>query len=250
MNMEILSFGGGRRMRECVRLLESVTNGLSGRLILLPIPTTRDNIYINGTDLALGSVAPLLTRESTLVGYNIPKEIILAAGEASAAVYDAGSDETFLMENAIISARGAVGYVLTNFTRDIADMKIGLVGYGRIGRALLRYLLCLGSEPILYTRRQEIAIELGASGVDCRVLGEDSDLRGLDILINTSPTAQIDPDELDPKTQIIDLASGKPFPSSDRLTKLASIPDAMYPITAGRLYAEGVLRFFDMEVSL
>lgn len=248
--MEILSFGGGRRMRECVRLLESVTASLSGRLILLPIPTTRDNIYINGTDLSLGSIVPLLTSESTLVGYNIPRDLVFNAEQVGAAVYDAGRDERFLMENAIISARGAIGYLLTNFTKDIADMKIGIIGYGRIGRALLRYLICLGSSPILYTKRQEVAMELGSSGVDCRVLGEGCDTGGLDILINTSPVAGISIDELDPGTKIIDLASGKPFPASDRITKLASIPDAMYPLTAGRLYAEGILRFFDMEVDL
>ena len=233
-----------------MRLLESAVGPLSGRLILLPIPTTRDNIYINGTDLTLGSVVPLLTSESTLVGYNIPRDLISNAEEVGAAVYDAGRDERFLMENAIISARGAIGYLLTNFTRDIADMRIGIVGYGRIGRALLRYLICLGSSPILYTRRQEVAMELGSSDVDCRVLGEECDLAGLDILINTSPTAQISIEELDPMTRIVDLASGKPFPTSDRVTKLSSIPDAMYPLTAGRLYAEGILRFFDMEVSL
>lgn len=237
-------------MRECIRLLEPVVGSLSGRLILLPIPTTRDNIYINGTDLSLGSVVPLLTRDSTLVGYHIPRDLVYNAEEVGAAVYDAGRDERFLMENAIISARGAIGYLLTNFTRDVADMKIGIIGYGRIGRALLRYLICLGSSPILFTRRQEVAVELGSSGIDCRVLGEGCDLDGLDILINTSPTAGISIDDLDLTTKIIDLASGKPFPTSDRVTKLSSIPDAMYPLTAGRLYAEGILRFFDMEVSL
>ena len=237
-------------MRECTRLLESVVGSLSGRLILLPIPTTRDNIYINGTDLSLGSVVPLLTSDCTLVGYNIPRDLVFNAEEVGAAVYDAGRDERFLMENAIISARGAIGYLLTNFTRDIADLKIGIIGYGRIGRALLRYLICLGSSPILYTKRQEVAMELGSSGVDCRVIGDECDTGGLDILINTSPTAGISIDDLDPVTKIIDLASGRPFPSSDRVTKLSSIPDAMYPLTAGRLYAEGILRFFDMEVSL
>jgi ATP-binding cassette subfamily F protein 3 len=146
--------------------------------------------------------------------------------------------------------RGALGYILTNFTRDIADMRLALVGYGRIGRALLGYLLALGASPTVYTRRREVALELGGMGINCSVLGQDTDLRGIDLLINTAPAAQIDPLELDPKTKILDLASGNVFPPSESLTKLSSIPDAYYPLTAGRLYAEGILRFLDMEVKL
>lgn len=248
--MEILSFGGGRRMRECQRLIESVTAPLSGKLLLLPIPTTRDKIYITGSDMPLTGIKPHLSDGTILVGYNIPKELTDLAESQGCRVYDAVADERFLYENALISARGALGYILTNFPRDIADMRIGLVGYGRIGRALLRYLLALGNSPTLYTRRPEIAVELGSAGVRCSVLTEETNLQGLDILINTAPARQIDPDRLDGKTQIIDLASGSIFPTSEKLTKLASIPDAMYPITAGRLYAEGILRFMEMEVSL
>lgn len=237
-------------MRECERLLSSVLGGISGRLILLPIPTTRDNIYISGTDLTLGSLLPLIDSETTLAGYNIPKSLTEYAVSVGADIFDAGQDENFLLDNARISAKGAFGYLLTSFPRDVADMTIGIVGYGRIGRELLRYLLLFGAEPILFTRRQEVALELGESGVKCRVLGEENDLTSLDILVNTSPSRQIREEELDPKTEIIDLASGNIFEPSAHLTKLSSIPDSSYPITAGRLYAEAILRHLDMEVSL
>ena len=248
--MEILSFGGGRRMRECQGLLESLTAELSGRLILLPIPTTRDNIYVKDTDMPLSGILPLLGKGDLLVGYNIPKSIFLGAENLGCAVYDAGRDERFLYENALISAKGALGYVLTNFPKDVSDLKIGIIGYGRIGRELLRCLICLGSRPILYTGRREVAMELGKDGVDCRVISDDPDPSGLDLLINTSPALEINIDRLDEKTSVIDLASGNVFPPDPRLVKLASIPDVYYPLTAGRLYAEGVLRFLDMEVSL
>lgn len=233
-------------MRECARLLESVTAALSGRLILLPIPTTRDNIYVNGSDLPLSSVSSLLRPGDTLAGYGIPPHL----APEGVSVYDAALDERFLYENALISARGALGYILTNFPRDIADMSLGLVGYGRIGRALLRYLLALGADPTVYTRREEIALELGAVGVKCSVLQSESDLSSLDILINTAPQRQIDESRLGKETVILDLASGSIFSDSPRLVKLASIPEAYYPLTAGRLYAEGILRHMDMEVNL
>lgn len=237
-------------MKECQRLLESVTAQLSGRLILLPIPTTRDKIYISGSDTPLSALTPFFGEGVILAGYNIPDWLVREAKEGGCRVYDGGGDERFLLENAIISARGALGYILTNFTRDIADMRLALVGYGRIGRALLGYLLALGASPTVYTRRREVALELGGMGINCSVLGQDTDLCGIDLLINTAPAAQIDPLELDPKTKILDLASGSVFPPSESLTKLSSIPDAYYPLTAGRLYAEGILRFLDMEVRL
>ena len=244
--MEILSFGGGRRLRECQRLLEITSGGLTGRLILLPIPTTRDNIYLNGSDMPLSSVSSLLRPGDTLAGYGIPANL----APEGVSVYDAALDERFLSANALISARGALGYLLTNFPRDIADMSLGLVGYGRIGRALLRYLLALGADPTVYTRREEIALELGAVGVKCSVLQSESDLSSLDILINTAPARQIDESRLGEETVILDLASGSIFSDSPRLVKLASIPEAYYPLTAGRLYAEGILRHMDMEVNL
>ena len=244
--MEILSFGGGRRLRECQRLLEITSGGLTGRLILLPIPTTRDNIYLNGSDMPLSSVSSLLRPGDTLAGYGILPHL----ASEGVSVYDAALDERFLSANALISARGALGYLLTNFPRDIADMSLGLVGYGRIGRALLRYLLALGADPTVYTRREEIALELGAVGVKCSVLQSESDLSSLDILINTAPARQIDESRLGKETVILDLASGSIFSDSPRLVKLASIPEAYYPLTAGRLYAEGILRHMDMEVNL
>lgn len=233
-------------MRECARLLESVTGSLSGRLILLPIPTTRDNIYVNGSDLPISSITDLLRPSDLLVGYNIPSELWVDGVR----VYDAARDERFLYENALISARGALGYILTNFPRDVADMRLGIVGYGRIGRALFRYLLALGADPTVYTRREEVALELGAVGVKCSVLQGETNLSGLDILINTAPAKQFGDTALGDQTVILDLASGGIFTPSERLIKLASIPDAYYPLTAGRLYAEGILCHMDMEVNL
>lgn len=241
--MEIRSFGVGRRLRECERLLSDALAGLSGRLILLPIPTTRDDKYISGTDVSLESTLPLFSADTALIGYNIPRKIALAAAESGASVFDAALDEEFLIENARISANGALGYLLTHISRDILDMKIGIVGYGRIGREMLRLCLLFGGEVRVYTTRESVALELGESGVRAEVISGETDFSELDILINTAPARQIDESRLPPSLEIIDLASGVIFEPSARLTKLSSIPDAFYPETAGRLYAECAQRY-------
>lgn len=245
--MEIRLIGGGGRMRECGRILSEKLAGRSGKLILLPIPTTRDNIFINSTEITVRAVADLIDSETVVVGYSLPPEIVKAAQECGASVFDASLDEKFLFENAKISAEGALGYILTHSLQSIGDMKIGIVGYGRIGREMLRLCLLFGADIILYTARESVVIELGEMGIDARLIDGEKDLEKLDILINTTPKRQISDSEIPRGIQIIDLASGGIFEPSERLIKLSSIPEAFYPKTAGRLYAEAVLRFFDGE---
>ena len=241
--MEIRTFGVGGRISECERILKDllVKRG-DGRLILLPIPTTRDNKYINVTSFTIDDISALLNSNSLVAGYNSPSQILSSAKVAGAKVYDAGLDEEFLTENAELTARGTIGYILTHTDKDIGEMKIGVVGYGRIGIRLIRWLLLFGAEAVLYTTRESVALEVGEMGLSTRLIGRENDFSGLDILINTAPARQIDDSMLQNDTKIIDLASGRVFDDSPRLIKLSSIPDTFYPITAGRLYADAIIR--------
>ena len=85
-------------------------------------------------------------------------------------------------------------------------------------------------------------ISFGDGALTAEIVGEGCNTGGLDILINTSPTRQIEESDLPQNKRIIDLASGRVYPPSERVTRLPSVPEKMFPITAGRLYAEGVLR--------
>ena len=241
--MEIRSFGVGERMEECRRLLEGHFGGsMGGSLVLLPIPSTRDNIYITGTSVEIADLLPLPESCSALVGYNISRALWDEAERVGAEVYDAALDEDFLTENAELTARGTVGYILTHYKRDLADMSVGVVGYGRIGMRLVRWLLLFGADVRVFTRRHSLALELCEMGISAVVVGDEADTSGLDLLINTAPQKQIDDGTLPIETDIIDLASGSIFEPSARLIKLPSIPDSYYPRSAGRLYAEGAIR--------
>lgn len=246
--MEIRTFGGGRRLLECERLLRlgSIGQGID-RLVLLPIPTARDNKYITGTTATVSEISAMLDPTTAVAGYNIPTEISDRAAEVGAPIYDAGLDEDFLCKNAELTARGAVGYILTHSKSDLADMSVGVVGYGRIGIRLIRWLLPFGARITVYTNRPSVAIQLCEMGISARTLDGECDFSSLDLLINTAPARQIDEDKIPLKAEIIDLASGSIFEPSGRLIKLASIPDAFYPLTAGRLYAEAIIGAFGGE---
>ena len=243
--MEIRTFGGGRRLTECERLLWKNSDKLSyDRLILLPIPTARDNKYITGTTVTVGEIASMLDSHTAVAGYGIPREISDRARVVGGALYDSGLDEDFLCKNAELTARGALGYILTHSKSDLADTSVGVVGYGRIGIRLVRWLLPFGTRITVFTNRQSVALELCEMGISASVLDDGCDLSSLDLLINTAPARQLDESKIPEHTEIIDLASGSIFEPSGRLIKLASIPDAFYPLSAGRLYAEAILGAF------
>ena len=243
--MEIRTFGTGERLRECcARLLLYKDELPIKELLLLPIPTTRDKKYITATDTPLSEIEGLCHEGVFVAGYGIPKEQVSAAESRGARVYDAARDKDFLKKNADITARGALGRLLTDTKKDITDMKIGIIGYGRIGKELTRLCLFLGASVTVYTKRAEVCADLLAAGIDSQIITSECDLSKNDVIFNTAPEAIIRAEliaSLPEKTSIVDLASGNIFEPSERLLKLASIPDAMYPITAGRVYAEAII---------
>lgn len=238
--MEILIFGGGERQGECGRLLSESLATRSGRLLLLPIPTSRDNKFISGTEIPLSDITPMLCSATALVGYGIPDTVRDAALKNDVAIYDAALDENFLLKNAYLTAMGTLGYMLTHGGRDLYEMNVGVVGYGRIGVRLVRLLLQVGARVTLFTTRRSVAIELGEMGVAARLL-PTADYSGIDLLVNTSPARLVNQHKIDPWVKIIDLASGGAVEPDGRVVRLPSVPEMYYPITAGRYYAEGAL---------
>lgn len=240
--MEIKIIGEGERLLECAALLKACGAGGQYRsVIILPIPTTRDKKYITGTEITLSSFSESLKEGELAVGYAIPKETCSEARQRGADIYDLSLDEGFLKENAYLTAKGALGVILTDFPREPADMKIGIIGYGRIGSALLSLLLFIGASPKVYTTRESVCLALCESGVDAELVFSGTDFSALDLIVNTAPAKIISdgsqlslPDEL----KILDLASGKIFNGSPRVKKLASIPETMYPKTGGKIMAK------------
>ena len=245
--MEIRLISGGGRVRECGRILTLALGKKDGRLIILPIPTTRDNIFINSTSTTIKSIVDQIDENTVVAGYGVPGEIFAGANEMGALVCDASLDERFLLENARISANGALGYILTHSPKDMGDMKIGIVGYGRIGQEMSRLCLLFGAYVRLYTARESVALELGEMGIDAELIDGKENFADLDLIVNTTPKRQIEDSRIPREIEIIDLASGSIFDPSERLIKLSSIPEAFYPVTAGRLYAAAILRFLEGE---
>lgn len=251
--MKIENYGAGHRCAAVLGLLLSFCEQRSvrgiDRIIILPIPTSRDGVHISGTDGLVSEVSGAVASTDAVCGYAIPlrdREMMLSRG---ARVYDAAEDEAFLMENARLTAEGVLGHILTSSKKSPREMKIGIVGYGRIGRLLSGMLLSLGAGVRVYTSKNATRVALGECGVESEYMGENDgvipNLRDLDIIVNTAPKSLVKTfaGGIPKGLAVIEVASGDNFAGVPGVVRLPSIPDRLYPESSAMLYFEGIKRY-------
>lgn len=241
--MMIHSYENGKRATACISYLEASEIADDARdIILLPIPSTRDNETILNTNIYINEVLDGVEDGTVISGYGLPGAFIDAAIARGGRVLDLSLDENFLLLNAELTALCALGIFLGNGERAPADVSVGIVGYGRIGRRLTELFLYLGAKVRVFSTRRSARIDLGEYGVASEESSEDADLSGLDILFNTAPAVIFRPERIPRELRIIDLASGDNFPGVS-VEKYPSVPAKMFPLSAGRAWGMAVERF-------
>lgn len=242
--MVIHTYEQGARGRACATLLQrSPSLSDIGQVILLPVPTSRDGVTLSSGE-SFESAVGSAEAGAVVAGYSIPDKLRQAFEEAGCRVVDSALDEEFLVANGELTADATLGILLTTEKRAPRDMRIGVVGYGRIGKRLTRVLLYLGAEVRVYTSRSNTRLELCEFGVASRMSLSDADLSGLDVLINTAPARIFDTSSaaFPSGMRIIDLAGGSNFPDCPSVEKYPSLPAAALPLSAGKIWAESIER--------
>ena len=247
-DMTVLTYENGKRGGACRDFL--INSGrLDGHkmLTILPIPTSRDGVHLTGSDKTLASVAAEACEGELYLGYDIPRFVSDALVGVGARVVDAALDEEFLLANARLTALGAVAYLLTGGSVSPDELRVGVVGYGRIGKALVRMLLALGTEVRVYSKRRGVVMCLADSGADATLIADGDPLPECDILINTAPATIFNSEKGGEGTRIIELASGSNFGTRE-VERLPALPNRYFPESAGRAYALSLLRGIGGEV--
>lgn len=245
--MTIKAYERSVRSDVCERmLLECPLFKKYKRIIMLPIPSSRDGRQVGGSDISLRDAVCLADASSLVVGYGIPDDLSDELRSRGVSVCDSLYDEEFLVENAALTAVATLGVILASEERAPADMRVGVVGYGRIGKQLVRIFMFLGAEVTVFTSRSEVRLELCECGVGAEMSGKDADLLSLDLLINTAPANALGFSEdasVPPSLRIIDLASGVNFPLAFGVEKYPSLPAVRFPQSAGRAWFNSVRRY-------
>lgn len=246
--MQIKVYENSLRAQRCREILsESRLASRFSEIIILPIPTTRDGIHLSGTDISLMDAIAYADHDTLVVGYGIPDEVSSVLSSFGATLCDVAQDEGFLLENAELTAVAALGILLNTEGCAPKDMRVGIVGFGRIGRSLFEKLLYLGARARVYTTRETVRRELAELGVEsavCPIVDGES-LYGIDVLVNTAPARIFEGEDacaMPGDIRIIDLATGAELPSGVNAERYPSLPARMLPDSAGRAFAESVER--------
>jgi len=258
--MNIITVTKGERELECGRVLRGALGGvpeIGGRrtVVVLPVPTSRDGVHLESDGRNLTDVISDYEGNAYYVGYGIPDPAAGLIAKRGGIICDASYDEDFLSENAELTARAMLGILLTDGGLDPSDTSYGIIGWGRIGSRLGALLLFLGASLTVFTTSEDKKLELGRLGIRTADPLCDGITEGLDVLINTAPSALVDGDETEGAGvgKIYDLASGNYLYGVPRVEKLPSLPAKYYPLSAARRYAEYAIRKIsctDIEVEV
>ncbi len=241
--MTVEVFGGGLRESSCAEHLLRIGGDLRfSRVLVLPIPTSRDGVKISDTDTRLSSLLEYASDGVLFCTYRAPSVFVREATERGALFADVAEDGVFEEENSRLTAECTLSYIMRTEKKALCDLKIGIVGYGKIGKRLLELLLFHGADVSVFTRKNSTRVALSELGVKSKLTAE-ADFSGLDILVNTAPAALFCPSQIKTlEACVLELAPGDNFAGVENLTRLPSLPAKLLPETGGRLYAEAVLR--------
>ena len=244
--MNIHIYGEDSRLKYCQSYLEKHGSFAVKELILLPVPSSKDKKTVLGTNILLEDIAGSFADKDGCVPVCYGKYPALSSSFPQ--VIDLSEDEEYLAENAHLTSHATVGLLLTEEKRAPEDMRIGIIGYGRIGQCLAKTLIFLGARVTVFTTKAQTASRLCALGI-CGIhlkgdRGAREDFADLDVLINTAP-AKLIPDDADlylSDTRVLELASGINIPPTVSSTALPSLPSKFYPASAGEAMGRAVIK--------
>ncbi len=221
--------------------------------VILPLPVTKDGITVNTplTDDFIKLSEILESKPKYIFGGIIPKNLKEKIINANTDYYDYYDSEKLTVRNAILTAEAAISIAIKNTTRSLYGSKALVLGYGRIGKLLSKYLHSLGSEVTATSRNDETLVNIEIDGFIPLKTGDILDaVEDFDYIFNTIPAPILNSEFFalcKPNVFIEDLAtnSGISLDDAKKFSINANIygglPGKYSPTTAAEFIANEIL---------
>ena len=219
--MRLVCFGGDERMRgaieaakaagwevQHIRCETEAGEGLSADAVMLPWPRSFEEGRLCGTELTREQVLALLPPcRAVLAGSGVKAEELPQAER----LIDPARDEAFLIQNAKLTAEGAIAAAARRTGRAMLGRTCVVTGFGRIAQALTARLCAMEAFVIVCARSEaqmRLAHGMGAHPVPLVSIASACSLA--DIVFGTAPARVLDKTALaalHPGALIVELAS-------------------------------------------
>ena len=202
--------------------------------LLLDVPSFADGGHLRGG----GRIETILER--------IPGDVAVVGGNLNHPgldgykKYDLLQDETYLAQNAAITADCALQVAAPMLKTTFRDTPTLILGWGRIGKCLAAMLKALGTPVKVAARRESDRAMLTALGYHAV---DFNSLPGGSLLFNTVPGQNY---QIHSSCVNIDLASQKSISGEDVIWA-RGLPGVYAPVSSGTLIAETILRLCRKE---
>jgi len=189
--------------------------------VLFPVPSFRGN-----PPAVPGEFGTILWAEQAfaycqgvpVAGYFTSLQHARVEASGASFVLNLAQDEEFLVENAVLTAEGAICEASGQSGRSLMGSRCLITGFGRIGEALCRRLLALDALVTVAardSRQRDKAEAMGARALDFPQLAGEAD-----IIFNTVPA------------RIVEMQTWKLFGQDTLYVELASAPGGIDPAEA------------------
>ena len=187
-----------------------------------------------------------------LIGGVIPSHIHKNAKGLKIKTIDLFSLESLAIKNAIPTAEGAIMIAMEESDKVLFNSNTLVIGYGRCGKILSKYLKAIGSNvSITYRNLTDMAYIEAYGYTPVNILNLKSNLKKYDIVFNTAPSMILNKDmleEIKKETIIIDLSQapgGVDYTLAKELGIKAlycpGLPGRVAPFTAAQIIKDSIL---------
>ena len=220
-----------------------------GDAVILPVPSVRADKSLNtpfsDTKYFLTPERQEQLRHKPVLAAMTDKLLRAYPLLQSGTVYDYAKREDFAVLNAVPTAEGAIRRAMELYEGTIANSRVMVVGFGRIGKVLAKLLCALNADVTVCARKPADLAMIQALGYRPRHSERMVAVQDFDIVFNTVPALIFDETLLKNTTRdtlIIDLASlpgGVDFEAANALgidaCRALSLPGKCAPKTAGEI---------------
>ena len=222
--------------------------------IILPLPAASSEREVPFTDLMAAAVQ--LNKKTYIIGGKFSPYLRGIIETYGIDYYDYYESECFALQNAFITAEGAVNLAMVSTKGALRSSKCAVIGYGRIGKALSVMLKGLNSETTVWARREEALTLASENGFKTEKISDKGESfsklsNNFDIIFNTVPE-RIFSNELlismPQKTVLIELASAPGGFDPDiamqcelKFVDGRGLPGKYAPKAAGKILSDTIL---------